>query len=249
MKHTCSFAIKALLLTALCATTLTSCIMRKEDPGKEVKKTIPVTPFENIDVNGNASVYLQQGDSFKVVMVGMENEIKRTEVSCKDGILFIDEAGNGETGGYQKMTFDYHFNHTKVYVTMPRLRKLEQMGNSDIEMQKPFTGDSILFEIQGNASMDIAGLKADYLGIRILGNASADLRNLTVETMLLGIQGNASVNADMKDAGNVSVGIEGNASVELTGTTRVRPSIDITGNGSVSNNTTRSKAPASAKVK
>ncbi len=247
MKHSFSITAKILLLAIIGIGTLSFCIRKKDNLGKEIQRTIAVTPFENIEVNGNADVFIQQGDSFQVVLKGKEKYIDLTKITCLNGTLTIDQ-GWKDASSVQEMTFGITDRmSTKIYVTLPRLRKLAQTGNSSISIDKPFTGDSILFDIQGNADINIAKLKADYLNVYILGNASADFTNLTVGKTEMEIQGNASLDAHMNNAGEVSLSIQGNASVDLDGTTRTEPHINITGNASVSNNTTRIKPATSSK--
>lgn len=225
----------------ICTMFFTSCIRKKQDNGKMLTKEIKVTPFQDLFLMGNATVSLIPGDTFKVVVRGKEKFVKEVTMKVENGVLIIDEKDHN-VGGKGELSFgNFNFSdyRAEVYVTMPTLRNIRQEGNSDIHIVKPMKGDSVMFDIQGNSSINIAELTSKTFKLNIDGNSSVNVEALTADRTNVGIFGNSSMDINFVNAGDAQIGIEGNAFVSLRGTTKTEPICTVNGNGSINNKTVR----------
>jgi hypothetical protein len=243
MKKVFGFTFNICLSLFIFGLLFASCIRKKQEFGKLSTKEIKTESFKDIEIHDNISVKIIPGNTTKVVLKGKEKLVKETEVKVKDDVLILSNVSDkfnnkreidlGRHDGY-----DYFI---EAIITIPTLRKIKQVGNSSIDINKPITGDNVDFNIFGNSSIDITGLTAKKLTMKLEGNASIDLSKLTINDLNMNIMGNSSADIDFALGNNVNVDVLGNCSVTLKGVTRNKPIYTMRGMGSIDDQTTRAK--------
>ncbi|MCR5078113.1 MAG: DUF2807 domain-containing protein [Prevotella sp.] len=239
------FSNAIIINIAICMIGLTSCIRKKPDYGKEVTRTVKVSEFQQIKLDGNAIVHIAQGNKYGVTIKVKEKLLPYIKVTEKDGVLtvFQDDVPMQQASGAIHIN-DLGTNNgtvANVYITVKNIKSLVQQGNASIDIAEPMSLDSLYMGIGGNSSIDINQLTVKGLNVVILGNASVDFNSLTADKAAFGISGNADMDVIFKNTGAAIVKVLGNASISLSGTTQKEIEQHVTGNASITDNTTRTK--------
>jgi Putative auto-transporter adhesin, head GIN domain len=211
---------------------LASCrFLGKRIHGNGVIKSVekPVSPFKQVNANGDIKLIVTQGDLKPVKIEGDENilsyieviqEGDRVTIQTKPGISLIPSGD------------------LNVYVTSPTYKSIEVSGSSDIIGQNKITstdelslqasgaGDikmevdalKISAGISGSGSVNLKGQAKDF-NVDLTGAGHAYCYDLLTENTTVQISGAGSaqvyasvkLNADVSGAGNINY--KGNASV------------------------------------
>jgi hypothetical protein len=233
---------KLLLLSLIAFAGLSSCrFLGKRIHGNGIIKTVekPISPFTEVEADGDIKLIVTQGDTKPIKIEGDENilsyieviqEGNRVKIQTREGVNLIPSGD------------------LNVYVSSPTYKSIEVSGSSDIVGQNRITssdelnlqasgaGDiqmevdapKITSGISGSGSIKLKGQTKD-LDIDLSGAGHAYCYELLTENTTVQISGAGSaqvyasvkLKADVSGAGNISY--KGNASV----------SQDISGAGSV----------------
>ena len=98
------FGLLSIMLCMVLMCSMTSCIRKQEDKGKEVSKILKVTDFHSIKASGNATVVCHTGPTASVKVSGYEADLKQVKVSVEDGCLLVNQSStwdssSNSTGG------------------------------------------------------------------------------------------------------------------------------------------------------
>lgn len=195
--------------------------------------------FTGVHTRGNFNVFVTIGNTPVIKIEGESNILPYIETYVESGRLVVQSKDNVSLNTIQPV---------KVYITTPRINKIESEGMGDIVGQTPITDASkIELQLQGNGNVDldvdapqveatIGGTGSIQLkgqtknfDCKIMGNGSLSAFDLQTEETKLTILGNggAEVSASVK----LDVTIAGNGNVRYKG--NVTPNKTITGNGNI----------------
>ena len=240
-------------LVALVALTMTSCMsVNFGDNGADKTPTqVPASnqvtamqSFDEVDIAGAFKVVYEQGAEHSVRIEATEQELKEMTVYVKDGELRIRKAVKKPT---------VSFKNVKVYVTSPKLTKIELAGsglfaasnaigtNDDLDVEIAGSGQVLLtevsslntdLEIAGSGNIEIGHLQTNEVNAEIAGSGNINLGALACNELDVEIAGSGDVNCDRIDATKAHVEIAGSGDVNLKGRI-LNLTKDIAGSGKV----------------
>ncbi len=186
------------LVTVLVATLLfAGCgdeIVNNTDPnqivgsGKMATRTVPLSPFDGIQLTGIGDVYVTQDTVQSVRLEADDNIIDRLLLDVRDGELNIGI----QKGSYSHVTI-------KVYVSMTSVELLELTGAGNFAAVGPIEADSCTCRIVGAGSMTLNGHVANQIVV-LEGAGSVhgfDLESTNCAVTLSGT-GSAEVNVTQR---------------------------------------------------
>ena len=234
------FGLLSIMLCMVLMCSMTSCIRKQEDKGKEVSKILKVTDFHSIKASGNATVVCHTGPTASVKVSGYEADLKQVKVSVEDGCLLVNQSSTWDS---RKGTiFSGMSNSVTIEVTAPKLDGCQVEGNAEVQMMDQMTVPRFTLVAFGNASCDMSDLQSDSLSVQLSGNSSAQLCSATVaQYAKVSLAGNSDAQIKLDHAGKVDVDAAGNASVTLTGTLIGKVQSQVAGNADINNQTTQVK--------
>ena len=190
--------------------------------GALVKKTLSVSDFEKVGLGLNATLYVTQGNSYKVEIEAQENIINELNKEVEDGSWNIGFGDKVNARDYKK---------AKVWITMPTVKALSIGGSGEIIGQTPFTnlGD-LKLSIAGSGDIEFAG-DADDVKLNIAGSGTIKAEDLRVDNAKVSIAGSGTSYIHVNN-GDLDVSIAGSGKVYYKGKAGIKTS--IAGSGKVS---------------
>jgi len=194
-----------------------------------VREARTVEAFTEIGFSVPGTVYLRQGASRSVEVVGPEKVLARLETVVEGETLHIRNENEDTNwldwfGGSDKADA-----RVEVYVTAPTINGLSIAGSGDIVGETPITSGTLELQNAGSGGFDLE-VDADELSLSIAGSGDTQLRGrggtLTVE-----IAGSGDVEASALESATVDVSIAGSGDVRVHATDRI--SAEIMGAGDV----------------
>lgn len=190
--------------------------------GPLVKKTLNVDDFDAIGLGLRATVYLTQGNEYKVEIEAQQN--------------IIDELNTEVERDSWNIGFDNHirpknYKEATIWITMPTLTSVSIGGSGDIIGETPFNnlGD-LSISIGGSGNISLAG-DAEDLKMSIAGSGKIKAEDLKVDNAKVSIAGSGTTYIHV-DNGDLNVSIAGSGKVFYKGRAGIKTS--IAGSGSVS---------------
>lgn len=202
--------------------------------GPIVTETLDVDPFDGIDLQLSATVFITQGSPQSVTVEGKANIIDELE---------RDVNGNGV---WQIETDDCvrDLDDLRIFITVPDIRRLKISGSGEIISENVLVADNIDLEINGSGDMDVA-LDADDVIGRISGSGkmvlegeandliyrisgSGDLLAFDLLARTADIEISGSGDADVRVSDDLRVRISGSGDVRYKG----NPTLDVSISGS-----------------
>jgi hypothetical protein len=156
--------------------------------------------FSKITLMSTGKIFLQQGDSDKVVVnASGSNDRVRTEI--KNGTLYIKSPGWN----------DYH-------ITMRKIEGIIVSGSGEITSETPIKSDELSIVVSGSGKINLQ-LDVKKLDIAVSGEMTLDLSGTAEETGI-GISGAGKVNAyDLKTIScNANISGVGKCNIDVTDT-------------------------------
>ncbi|MEL7123793.1 MAG: head GIN domain-containing protein [Bacteroidota bacterium] len=174
--------------------------------GPSVRKTINLDKFDGFSLAVSGNVYIKQGNTQKVEVVGQENIIELLNRDVSDG--------------YWKIKFDENvrnYNDFKVYITIPTLTRASISGSGDIESDGKFNsiGD-LSVGISGSGNIKLAA-DANDVNVRISGSGNIKMGG-SASNMEVRISGSGDVNCYEMPCENAEITISGSGDVKIHAT-------------------------------
>ena len=241
-------------LVALVAVTMTSCmsVNFNDNSADKTPTQVPainqvtaMQPFDEVDISGAFKIVYEESTEHSVRIEASEQELKEMTVYVRDGELRIRKTVAKPT---------VSFKNVKVYVTSPKLKKIElagsgmfaasngiSAGNNDLEVEIAGSGQVLLataicqdadLEIAGSGDIEIGNLKANEVNAEIAGSGNINLAALTCKELKAEIAGSGNVNCDNIVAEDAHAEIAGSGDVNLKGCI-TNLTKDIAGSGKV----------------
>ena len=216
----------AFFIGIACVLIATSCF--REDhcirgEGNVETRTLELSPFSSIHLQGSMNVEIQYGDAQKVVAVGHGNIIDELETEVIDGIWYI---GLG-TGCF------YNFD-LKVYVTLPLLTRVSNNGSGDISILDMPGTDHLEIRNQGSGEIRLNSVSTTrVLDVKIQGSGPVSFYKPWNDLDSLNITVNSSgkCEAFLLPAPAVTVHSSGSGDIEVNATGTLK--VTIMGSGDV----------------
>lgn len=180
--------------------------------GPVVKEELALDAFHSIGLGIAGTVYLQPGQTQKVVVEAQQNIIDLLKREVKNGLWNIGFENTVSTSA-----------EVNIYITLPVVRSLSIGGSGKIVTTEAFRGLGVLsFSIGGSGSIEFSG-EADVLEASIGGSGNVKAANLRVHSGKISIGG--SGNCYVEASERIDVSIAGSGSVLYKGRPRVHSSI------------------------
>lgn len=170
--------------------------------GKMATKTVAVSEFSQLTVNGAYEVHYSQGEA-SLVVTAPEKIMEH---------LTFEQAGDMVTIGTDGKRV--RWRDVEVYVTSPLLNSLVVNGAVDFEADHGIVAEDFLVEVKGAGDVEINGLSSKTASFRISGAGDIDIRNLDTGTLTISVAGAGDVEVH-GCADKTEVSISGVGSIDL----------------------------------
>lgn len=212
------------ILTALLAFSLSSCFLENSGygirgEGPVVERTVTLDPVKGITLPGSTKVFLSQGPTQQVRLVGQENVIENINLEV-----------HGEVWQIGNKRPVWQSEPVKIYLTIETLRVIRISGSGSVQTDTRFTNlNNLELKISGSGKMDL-DIEAEDIDASISG--SGDLYLLgTASSLDFTISGSGGISASELKAKRASTRISGSGNIEVA----VEDRLDarISGSGSI----------------
>ena len=171
--------------------------------GPVVEKTLDLTGFDAIVVNGSSDMELTQGETFKVLVKANEDVFQYLDYKVSDGKLVLETVDNVNIRAEE-------FN---IYITLPTLKSLEVNGAADVDLKNGYKSSEAL-EVEVNGAGDF------------------EFNSITVPTLSFELNGAGDIEADNIDVEELKVMVNGAGDIDLSGKA-VKASFSVNGAGDI----------------
>jgi len=195
-----------------------SCICYSNTYGYEEVR--PINGFESVNFNISGVLYLEQGDSFLVKIVGEQKEVENITTEIRNKTLVIKTKK-----GLKSM------KNIKMYVTMPVVKNINISGSGDIIADRIVSSEDIKLNISGSGSISFNDLTTENINLLISGSGSITIKGETKDFLKLSITGSGSVSAEEFLAKSVNVNITGSGNAKVNAQDNL--TTNIVGSGDV----------------
>lgn len=184
-----------------------------------------VVAFSEIGLNISAKLYLEQGETQSVRIVGKSSTVEDIITEVKGRRLIIRFPN--------KSMFQRNFNPGKVeiYITVPEVGALGISGSGDI-VAKDLKARILEMAVSGSGNIDIGNLKSKKVKAAISGSGNINIgKGGVAEELAVSISGSGNFNGKSFEADEVTVRTSGsgNASVKSNGSVTAR----VAGSGNI----------------
>ena len=189
--------------------------------GPLVKKTLDIDGFTNIGLGLSGTLYLTQGNTYKVEIEAQQNIIDELNKEVKNDGWSIGFENGVNAKNYKKVT---------VWVTLPNVGKASIAGSGAIYSKGAFNnlGD-LKLSIAGSGNIEFMG-DADFVELNIAGSGKIDARDLKAADAKVSIAGSGTSYIHV-DNGDLKVSVAGSGNVYYKGKASIKTS--IAGSGKV----------------
>ena len=171
--------------------------------GPVVEKTLDLTGFDAIVVNGSSDMELTQGETFKVLVKANEDVFQYLDYKVSGGKLVLETVDHVNIRAEE-------FN---IYITLPTLKSLEVNGAADVDLKNGYKSSEAL-EVEVNGAGDF------------------EFNSITVPTLSFELNGAGDIEADNIDVEELKVIVNGAGDIDLSGKA-VKASFSVNGAGDI----------------
>ncbi len=197
-----TFTMKKILFLSLILFTFIGCEMGVTGNGNVVKRSISVSDFNQLEVNGAFHTMIRQGDEPSLEVEMDENLFQYIEIEQEAGELTIETERPIRKSKARNL-----------YLTVVNLEDIQVNGANEVETRGGLKGNSL--SIQANGASE---LKIEYEGSRLTmeanGGSEINLRG-SVDDLGIEVTGAAEVRAFEMRASSVKVGVSGAAETDV----------------------------------
>ncbi|HKG06396.1 MAG TPA: head GIN domain-containing protein [Pedobacter sp.] len=210
---------KYFLTTLICGSALLGCKKETIDAnGGQVTETRSPGHFTHVHTSGTSPVFITYGSEYKVELRGSENLIAKFRTTVSGDELAV---------GYQYLQPGK--DDIRVYVTLPKLRKVSLSGSATMELDGSFPYlPSFAADISGSGKIKLKGdMEAGETRINLSGSGNALLDNFRSENAELNISGTGDIRTGITE--KLKAIISGSGSIYYSGNPILETSISGTG--------------------
>lgn len=232
------FKVQKLVLMLLLLAMLGSCedLNCIKGDGQVETRTLALQPFTNIEVNGDFKVYLTQGATQKVEVIGEANILDQLETDVSDQSWLISHTGCVRRS-----------KAVEVRITMPEVNAMYLNGSGFIKGEGVITAAELPVTVNGSGKIDLQ-VNASKVISQVIGSGEMLLRGKTA-THSVSISGSGKTKAFDLQANNVNVNLSGSGVAEVAAANLL--GVDLSGSGMVyykGNPTVNQQVSGSGKV-
>ena len=168
---------------SLAIISLSSCnIFCEKGTGNTTSEIREVLEFDEIDIDGQATVFLEQGKKAKVEIQIDSNllEFVKTKVSGMELKIYDDKC-------FEEVT------KYEIHITVPNLTKIYIDGSVSLESESPIKSDKLYIKTKGSGDIKI-GVDTDDLEIVTKGSGNLKLFGRTAD-LEIDLDGSGSIDA------------------------------------------------------
>ena len=175
--------------------------------GPVVSRTLDLSGFDEIVVNGMSDMELVQGENFQVSVKANEEVFDHIDYKVEDGALILETK---EQVVIKAEEFD-------VRITLPLLKSLTVNGAADVDLKGGYSAsDSLRVEINGAGDFDLSGIKVPALAFQLNGAGDIDASGLDVGDLSMEVNGAGDIDVSGK-AVNASFSVSGVGDINARG--------------------------------
>ncbi len=215
---------KALFLAILIPLSFvtTGCAFCTDGSGNVTQENFDVKNFSHVDLSGQGTIHLTQGEHVSVEIETDDNILENLEVYVKNDTLVI-----------KPKRLISCFNPTEnidIYLTMEDIESFDLSGSGKIEGESAIKTDTLDIDLSGSGQIDL-DIEANELKIDISGSGTAELEG-GVKKNEFEVSGSGKLLASELETDDTKVSISGSGKAEVWANDTL--DIDISGSGRVS---------------
>jgi len=239
--------IMSLIVSTLFGCSLASCIVgtgQRIDPGEKKSFTTDellslnnVTfdtsgDYTGILASGNVWLHIAQGDSFTVRAEGMENLVVMLAIHQHSSDRHLLEIALQEK--WNLIMKEHH--PVDVYITMPRLERVEATNAATVHVESPLTTESLTIKGSGASSLRFASvdcegnlsvvgsgaikmeaeqLSAHRISFNAKGASDVDIRAMACDSVELNVIGASEIECDKLTADHTFSRVSGASDIDI----------------------------------
>lgn len=172
--------------------------------GPVITKTLDLSDFDAITVNGSSDMEIFQGDSFKVFVKANEEVFDYIDYKVEDGVLVLETKDNVNIRAEE---FD-------ITITLPVLKKLLVNGAADVDLKTGYkSSENLEILVNGAGDFDFSGIAVPSLSFILNGAGDIEANGLDVEVLALTVNGAGDIDVSGK-AGKASFSVSGASDID-----------------------------------
>lgn len=153
--------------------------------GKVVEKSIDITDFNAIDLDGNFDIVYTQGHTTSATIIGNENVIAYHKVEVKDSTL-VDHTSEDAPDNMPSI---------RIIVSSTSLRTINLSGAGDIDIKDNLICENLDISLDGAGDIDIESVDCKMFNASISGAGDISIDNMNC----------TSVNSNVSGAGDIKL--------------------------------------------
>lgn len=197
---------------------LSSCYLGVTGNGHVQERTVDISDFSRLEIDGNFDVYLQQGRRAALRIEADENLHDIIRVNSTRSYLEIDTREN-----------ILRAKKKSLYITCTDLEKIELNGAIDLDTESPLDVRTLAVFISGASDMRM-NINADKVWLEVSGAADCDLKG-KADQLDMDLSGAGDFNAIDLHTREAGITLSGAGSAKVWATESLR--VDISGAGTV----------------
>lgn len=175
--------------------------------GPVITKTLDLSGFDAITVNGSSDMELFQGDNFQVLVKANEEVFDYIDYKVEDGVLVL---GTKDNVNIRAEEFD-------VTITLPVLKKLLVNGAADVDLKTGYkSSENLEVLVNGAGDFDLSGIAVPSLSFTLNGAGDIEADALDVEELSVSVNGAGDIDLSGK-AGKASFSVSGAGDIDASG--------------------------------
>lgn len=183
-------------------------------------ETRDVKDFDQIGYTISGELYLEQGNTFRVVVSGSDNDVKQV-ITVKEGNKLVIKCKPGIN----------NLGDVIIRVTLPTLKSLDVAGSGDVKAEKTFKTESIKLTVTGSGDVEFKDLQAKSVELAVTGSGDIGVAGKCDSNLKIEITGSGEVNSSEMSVMNAKVYITGSGKASVFASENLET--NITGSGSV----------------
>jgi len=178
-----------------------------------------VNEFNRIDLKVAGTIYLLQGDTQNVTVIGQDNILKILDTKVVNQELVID---------FSECASNYE--DIKIYVTIKNYKALKISGSGSIISEDSLFSEEIDLNITGSGSIDLKNVEFEKIISKISGSGNILLKGINTQHDIQ-ITGSGDLESYELESENINIELDGTGNIYVWAVSTLN--IKILGSGSV----------------
>lgn len=186
-------------------------------------ETRNVSGFSKISFAVAGEVYIDFGQTFKVVLEGDRDYIREIETKVQGDDLVIK----------RDKWFDAGNRRVIVRITMPSINGISVSGSGKVTVSDPLRGDDLKVSISGSGKALLGDVTLKNVDCHVSGSGSLNVSGTgSIDNLTISISGSGDYNGESAKVGTLKASISGSGNCDCYVTDLIKAS--ISGSGSIS---------------